>query len=72
MIAELDQLQAAYKATVEAWIAAIKDEEVLAIGDRDGRADEQKRSGGLVPIKAVQTSGTVSPEQSFIASAAGP
>jgi outer membrane murein-binding lipoprotein Lpp len=27
---ELDQLQAAYKATVEQWIAAIKQEEALA------------------------------------------
>jgi hypothetical protein len=27
---ELDQMQAAYKATVEEWIAAIKEEEALA------------------------------------------
>ena len=29
-ISELDQLQTAYKAAVEAWIAAIRHEEVLA------------------------------------------
>lgn len=28
--AELDQMQSAYKAAVEAWIAAIKEEEALA------------------------------------------
>jgi hypothetical protein len=30
---ELDQLQANYKAAVEAWIAAIRNEEALASGD---------------------------------------
>lgn len=30
---ELDQLQAAYKAAVETWITAIRDEEALASGD---------------------------------------
>ncbi|HTZ90451.1 MAG TPA: hypothetical protein VMA71_08920 [Alloacidobacterium sp.] len=30
---ELDQLQASYKAAVEAWIAAIREEEALASGD---------------------------------------
>jgi hypothetical protein len=30
---ELDQLQASYKAAVEAWIAAIRNEETLASGD---------------------------------------
>ncbi len=29
LVAELDQLQAAYKTAVEAWIAAIKEEEAL-------------------------------------------
>ncbi len=29
-ISELDQMQAAYKAAVEAWIAAIREEEALA------------------------------------------
>jgi hypothetical protein len=29
LVAELDQLQAAYKAAVETWIAAIKEEEAL-------------------------------------------
>ena len=29
VVAELDQLQAAYKAAVETWIAAIKEEETL-------------------------------------------
>jgi len=29
----LDQLQAAYKAAVETWITAIRDEEALASGD---------------------------------------
>jgi hypothetical protein len=32
-IEPLDQLQAAYKTAVEAWIAAIKEEEALASGD---------------------------------------
>jgi hypothetical protein len=30
---ELDQLQSSYKAAVETWIAAIRDEEALASGD---------------------------------------
>ena len=30
---ELDQLQAAYKSAVEAWITAIREEEALASGD---------------------------------------
>ncbi|MFZ0425423.1 MAG: hypothetical protein WAL80_21285 [Xanthobacteraceae bacterium] len=30
---ELDQMQAAYKAAVEEWIAAIKEEEALASGN---------------------------------------
>jgi hypothetical protein len=30
---ELDQLQSAYKSAVEAWIAAIREEEALASGD---------------------------------------
>ena len=30
---ELDQKQSAYKAAVEAWIAAIREEEALASGD---------------------------------------
>ncbi|HVW78800.1 MAG TPA: hypothetical protein VHB45_14400 [Alloacidobacterium sp.] len=30
---ELDLLQAAYKAAVETWLAAIRDEEALASGD---------------------------------------
>lgn len=32
-ISELDQKQAAYKAAVEEWIAAIREEEALASGD---------------------------------------
>ena len=32
-IAKLDQLQGAYKSTVEEWIAAIREEEVLASVD---------------------------------------
>jgi hypothetical protein len=30
---ELDQLQASYKAAVDAWVAAIRNEEALASGD---------------------------------------
>jgi hypothetical protein len=32
---ELDKLQAAYKAAVEAWIAAIREEEALASGNHN-------------------------------------
>ena len=32
-ISELDQMQAAYKAAVEQWITAIREEEALASGD---------------------------------------
>jgi hypothetical protein len=32
---ELDQLQAAYKAAVDEWVAAIRDEEALASGNHN-------------------------------------
>src|ERR1700684_1625335 len=32
---ELDQLQAAYKAAVENWVAAVREEEVLASGNHN-------------------------------------
>ncbi len=32
---ELDQLQAAYKAAVDEWVQAIRDEEALASGNHD-------------------------------------
>ena len=34
---DLDQLLAAYKAAVETWITAIRNEEVLAVGDHSMR-----------------------------------
>jgi hypothetical protein len=32
---ELDQLQAAYKAAVENWVAAVREEEALALGNHN-------------------------------------
>jgi hypothetical protein len=39
---ELDQLQAAYKAAVEAWVVAIRDEEALASGSEHSVAELDK------------------------------
>lgn len=43
---ELDELQAAYKAAVETWIAAIRKEEALASGDHSvAEVDEWEKAG---------------------------
>jgi hypothetical protein len=42
-ISELDQMQAAYKAAVEEWIAAIKQEETLASVNHSVAEVEQHR-----------------------------
>jgi len=45
-IAELDQIQAEYKAAIEAWIGAIKEEETLASGDHSlAEVDLWEQSG---------------------------
>ena len=44
---DLDRMQAAYKAAVDAWVAAIREEEALASGDHSEAEIDQWEAAGF-------------------------